>query len=191
MAANTSRQLGYVSYVDVDLSRRSRRVAMVTIPAARIHGCSPEASSPRHGGSAGPHLASTHWRAGPGGFSGERGWPESRTAWGCWCQTPHWTGRSPPGLSDTRWGFSAYLELKSQGRIPFLKILFSRENRQFQEKTVQEVREHSLSVTCSNRKNNVTMQIINNRNSNRKNVWNKTDWAETLLFSLSRGISEE
>lgn len=52
--------VGNVSYVDVDLSRRLRRVAVVTIPAARIHGCSPEASSPRHGGFVGPHLASTH-----------------------------------------------------------------------------------------------------------------------------------
>ena len=100
----------------------------IPVPAARILGCNPGGSNPRRAGSGGLRLALAHWRAGPEGSSGGQGWPGSHTARGCWCRTPRWTGRSPPGLWGTWRGSSAYSELKKGiEKMLFFKILPLRE----------------------------------------------------------------
>lgn len=54
-------------------------------------------SSPGRAECAAPPLVWAQRRGGRGGSSAARERPACRTASGCWCRTPRWTERSPPG----------------------------------------------------------------------------------------------
>lgn len=92
-------------------SWRDTSGAVLPLPEGCTPGRSPVASSPGRAVCAAPPPASGHWRDGPAGSLAARAPPASRRASGCWCRTPRWTARSPPGWGGTGAACWAYPRL--------------------------------------------------------------------------------